>query len=219
MARRWSGAGYLFELFVVFLGVTSAFMLDRWGTKLREHRRERTYLASLYQDCQADSTHLEDVLAFYEEKLQALRRLERLLAAGDSLEVAEGLVPGVFFTHVFFKPGNDTWESLKAGGGLESVGSTELKVSLSRLEKRYYGLAKHEEFIGDFLRRHVIPYALEALDLAQMTFLDRREMTRQGFRNLLTAYRFVIEDYVRALRGTRPFCRAAGERLRRELRD
>ncbi len=68
MNRRERSWWYLFELFVVFLGVTLAFMLDRWPENHRLRSQEREYLEGLHRDVVADSSNLAGLLDFYRKE-------------------------------------------------------------------------------------------------------------------------------------------------------
>ncbi len=50
------------ELIVVFIGVTSAFMLHAWRESRLESQLERKFLESLYEDVLYDSSSLASVI-------------------------------------------------------------------------------------------------------------------------------------------------------------
>jgi len=217
MNRRERSWWYLFELFVVFLGVTLAFMLDRWGENHRLRSQEREYLEGLHRDVVADSSNLAELLDFYRRKLSDLEKIQNWLAAKSNLDSAEMLVSTTLFSQLFFKPSNTTWESMKAGGDLKLIRDVRLRVALTRLDKRYYGLAIHEGFIERFLWQTLLPFALDRMDLRHMRFFRRSSLLEPRFANLVRAYEMIIRDYQSSLERALDYCLEVRSMIRSQL--
>ena len=66
---------YFFELIVVFLGVTAAFMLDQWGESRNERKKENKYLSNIMNELEMDSRKLRIVLDFNNNKKVELEGL------------------------------------------------------------------------------------------------------------------------------------------------
>ncbi len=185
---------FALELVVVFLGVTAAFVLDNWGEARRERAQERRYLEALYQDARRDSVSLAGMSKLLERRGKLLERLLQLRGRADSLGVVEQLMPEALFSLTLFKPGNDTWESLKAGGDLKLLRDLELRRALTRLDKLYFGVEKAQEELQAFARDHVEPWALENLDLRDFHFRSRAAAGSTVFWNFVAAYVLLVRN-------------------------
>ncbi len=199
MERSRKLGWFVLELLVVFLGVTAAFVLDNWGEARHERAQERLYLEGLYRDAERDSASLEGMSQLLKHRLELLERLFSLRGRADSLRVIQRLVPKALFSLTLFKPGNDTWESLKAGGDLKLIRDLELRRSLTRLDKLYFGIQKAQEELQSFGQRHVEPWALANMDLRGFRFRSRASVGSPRFWNFVAAYILMVQNQKRTV--------------------
>ena len=218
MERKRNLAWFALELVVVFLGVTAAFVLDNWGEARRERAEERRYLEGLYRDAQRDSASLKKMSDLLGEKLTLLERLLTLREQPDSLAVIEKLLPQALFSTILFKPSNDTWESLKAGGDLKLLEDLELRRSLTKLDKLYYGIDKAQEELQSFGRRELEPWALSNLDLSTFRFQRPAAARSTRFWNFLAANVLLTRNHKQMIEDASEALEEVLKRLRRKLR-
>jgi len=218
MSRKKNSLKYLFELITVFLGVTAAFMLDRWAENNRARKEEAQYISSIYEENEEDRAYLKNMLDFYQKKIKKVEKLIRLLNDRDSLYTIESLLPKALFSHLFFKPSASTWESLKGSGELKLIQNLQLKIQLSKLHRMYYYLEKHEKNIEMYLQQDLLPYALKHINLMTMKFFDRQSLLEPYFMNLVKTYYFIIQDYFNSLNTAYQLCLKVKQLLETELK-
>jgi hypothetical protein len=61
------------EIFIVIIGITIAFNLNRWGENARGKETEEAYLESLFKDVESDKKELESNLVRLQKNLNQLQ--------------------------------------------------------------------------------------------------------------------------------------------------
>lgn len=197
---------YLFELLVVFIGVTAAFMSDRLAEEKRDKKQESYYMVNLYGEIQANEIGLNKLLVFYKEKLNNLDRLMEQLNKKASDDTIDTLTAAALFTNKFFEPDSSTWESLKASGAMKVIGDIDLKILLTKLYSSYSSATLLGYIVQEFVRENMLKYALNRIDMQRITFFNRESAFEPYFINLVAAYRILTNSYYLALKETNDIC-------------
>ena len=202
MKKNTNFVQYFFELMVVFVGITAAFMLDQWAENQRNRKTEKQYFQSLYEEVKKDSADLAQVVDFYRQKKGNLEKLIGLLKSKNASDSTEMLVLNAVFNNSFFKSNIYTWDSIKEGGELKIIRSFQIKLLMSKLYKMNYALEKYQDLIYDHLQKIIIPYSLEHIDLNTMKFTDHKFLLHPYFVNAVVIYYYDMQAYLQALEET-----------------
>ncbi len=68
-------AHYFFEFFMLFLAVTLGFLVENMREHYVEQKRGKEYIRSMYEDLKNDTTRINNLLAYDEEKIAALNKM------------------------------------------------------------------------------------------------------------------------------------------------
>jgi hypothetical protein len=197
---------YLFELLVVFLGVTSAFMLERWAEYSSARKEEQHYLTNIYEEVQEDDTNLRKLIEYYRLKIE---EIDSLLIAVDSTAKVKTIEPQIaeaLFNYRFFKPSINTWESLKTSGELKLIRNFQIKIQIAKLDRTYYNLIKYQEYIEEFITQSLLNYALKHFDLSTFEAFDNQSITNPYFINVVKTYHQILQNYHNALKNAHQEC-------------
>ncbi|MBN2009186.1 hypothetical protein JW960_07555 [candidate division KSB1 bacterium] len=187
---------YFVELFVVFIGVTAAFLLNKWGEKSLERQRMQHYMTSFADDIHADIIQLTQLIKDDEEKLNRISgMMHSIKSATVSVDSATTLIK-LCLENQFFTPQQITYEIITSSSDLRILQNYVLK---ERLVKYYLKIddtnIKQNLFI-EHLNDYIIPYAVEQMDLANQKFINQHAMNGVLFRNLITGYFALLQQNV-----------------------
>ncbi len=166
---------YFFELVVVFLGVTSAFMLTQWSENRRARKAERKYLENIYKELEEDDKDLKRNIELTKKKIKNLEALIKLLNEEADVEIIESLIPELFEI-VLFKSKSNTWITLKESGELKLIRNFQLKIKLENLHIFYWVLDEISEWVSSYFKTHLLSYFLENIDLNTSKFIHKPDI-------------------------------------------
>lgn len=191
MNRRTLVGRAALELFVVFLGVMSAFFVENWRTNREERTQERQYFDRLAADLRSDSATIDGSWSrALEVKLAAIRtigpyvrgateELEDTLAFARSVAAAGA---GGFTAWAFQTP---TMEDLSATGNLRLIRDGTLR---GAIVEHYRLLDTQTARVTG--RLPLYPMAVHAISPAEMRDSVTMDLLREwGLRRLLARVR------------------------------
>jgi len=199
----------IIELFVVFLGVTAAFLLNNWAEERRARETETIYLKSLHHELIEDIERIDTLISYYENKKELLTDLIMLIDnRGDKAEI-EDLCEKTLLTFRFFKGGLHTWESLKNSGELKLIKNIQIKILTAKLYTRYKDIEEHSDILQSFIENRILDHFIKnvRIDGSDIIFMKRNSAHENYFANLVTTYYLIILDHLRSLRETHQMCR------------
>ena len=77
--KKW--AHYFWEFFMLFLAVTLGFFVENQREHYVEHKREKQYIQSFYEDLTADERDLQSNINFLRTQMQQADTLQKLMAS------------------------------------------------------------------------------------------------------------------------------------------
>ena len=217
MKKRNSFWKYFFELLVVFLGVTAAFMLDQWAENRAESKRERQYLENIYNELEQDLEELQIVLAENEGLIKSINSLankinKKLLTESDGADVITPL-----YNILEFRVKNYTWESLKGSSELNLFKNLQIKISLLKFYDSYKTPKLIEDIAKNYLKDYITPFAVKNIDLTTMKIINLDSVYSTNLNNIVQMVYSLRVQYGEILKETRQNCTETIALLERQL--
>ncbi len=204
---------YIAELLVVFVGVTSAFLLNDWAQKRNSEELENKYITSLLDDLKNDSDNLKKTINYSQNNFDSLSYLNYLLSKNFSdtdtlLELSVKLL-----NFEYFYPSDVTFETMKSSGGLNIIGGFEIRRKIIKLYSQYEGTILFDDMIKKYTDGYSIPYFINNTDLRNISGTDLKFYYDKQFSNILLGYLNILRQKVSALKKAKLEC----DSLRTEL--
>jgi hypothetical protein len=155
---------YVFEVIVIFVGITISFYVDNWKQSNEENKLEIEYLNGFLQDLKVDNKRLEMAIASTDvvniSSYQLLGCIARKEFQPDSFYVYSARIIEVND----FKPNMHTYEEIKSNSHLKLIKDDSLRKQIIDLYEFY----KHLEFVDALARKqqleYYLPYITERID-------------------------------------------------------
>ncbi len=205
MRKKTSLAEYFFELIVVIIGITAAFMLNNWREDYKDDLLEKKYLQSLYNDILLEAEILEEIITANEIRLNRAENRSALIKAKTKLPVDSAMVVLNDMMHYRkFVPVKSTYTSIVSSGNLNLISDYELKRDIISYYSNCGFVTEVERIYTEYMNSYSIPFLLENYDVLMQKFYNPAVLDSIRFRNLLAGYlsarRQTVEIY-RALAG------------------
>ncbi|SDL97822.1 hypothetical protein SAMN05421823_109186 [Catalinimonas alkaloidigena] len=172
---RWST--YLFELFVVFLGVTLAFALDEWNENRRKRNIEIKTLTEIRDGLQLDQTDIQDNMSGHRRGLKACAVFRTYLRSPQPVPDS---LPFYFsyLTRDFIAIQNSAaYESLKTRG-LDIITNDSLRLEIVALYDFHFEIIeKLEEHYAEMQFYTLYFHPINDLMVDYLVFDERGRLT------------------------------------------
>ncbi|NOX38063.1 MAG: hypothetical protein GXO78_11045 [Calditrichaeota bacterium] len=211
-SRRWWQYG--FELFTVFLGVSLAFLVNRWQENQRGLQLKQEYLKSFYTEVQHNQMELDSVIQSNAAKIFRLQRMmdqitERRLH-GDTLVA---MMRTVLSLHLL-EPGTSVFDAAKYSGRLNVLDDPALEQELVRYYKNIQEIRVVQEFLTQHFQQQLLPYLQERFDLLRGRLVNRSMLSDPQFGNLVSIHFSLVQQNLQLYRKVQ----RSGEQLLEKLR-
>ncbi|WP_462248592.1 DUF6090 family protein [Ekhidna sp.] len=185
---------HIANLLVVILGISIAFYLESYKETDNNRKQERKYLESLVSDLEADIQYL-DTLGFRNEQISSA--LVKLCDAslGRPYESDTALMNYMFAIQYNppFTPQRTTYETLKASGKMDLIGSFEIRNEIVDLYEQYYrATGEYDASINQHLRDFIKPYYMKNIKFNSGQSINPDFLFKNEFRNMIFGYRYVF---------------------------
>ena len=179
---------YLLELFVVFVGLSLAFTLDRVWDNHKKSVAEENYLNGFYKDITVDYTDLDTTVAENQAKLDRLRAILRKTDKNGIPE--DSLLPlaGLMAAQSKFIPQRITYETLKASGGFDIISNYKLRQNIAKLYTKYDSMVFIEESFNKYIAESVFPFLQTNFDFINNSVVDKNLSKSPELKNILIFY-------------------------------
>lgn len=179
---------YLLELFVVFIGLSLAFTLDRVWDNHKQGEAEENYLNGFYKDITVDHTDLDSSVIEYEYNVARLRNIIRTI---DKKGIpADSLFPlaQIMASQSKFIPQKITYETLTASGSFGVISNYELRENIARLYTKYNAIMFVEETFNKYISENVFPFLQNNFDFMDNSLIDKNLGRNPVFKNMVVFY-------------------------------
>lgn len=195
MADKKNISFYFFELFVVFAGVSFAFIFDRIYDNYQESKMETEYLISFQSDLESDLNSLDTLISMNEKNLINLESIIEKYddAVSEERKLLQTQILAIMINQFTFDRQTSTYESLKYAGNLSIISNQKLRKDIVDLYLRYETITLVENVYNDFVSTYVYPIGLENLNMANGRMLKDLSGD-QKFKNIVFTYFFLLKQ-------------------------
>lgn len=202
MKKKIEFSKYLYELLVVFIGVTAAFLLSNWAESRKNVNLESIYINHLVEEFNSNKALLERIVEYNREKTVKINRLIELLESKIFVDSINVLSLDCLLKNVYYEPETNTWESLKASGDLKLINEYELLIMLNELHSSYKEAEYSQRLLDEFVTGKVFDFTLVNFNLKDFRFYDSKNAFTPFYLNLIIGYQALLQGYIYKLNHT-----------------
>lgn len=180
---------YLIELFVVFISITAAFLLNSWRENKICNELEKKYLNSIKNDVWQDSISINSILKINNNKYQRFKNyLEKNSENKQPLDSAIVLFKDILSISDF-SPKTNTYESMKFSGNLNLISSYEIREQITNYYESFEDIIFQQKIIFDFINNYGSKFVIENVNIIDFNLISNKEdINRTKVDNLLYSY-------------------------------
>lgn len=179
---------HVLELIVVFIGISSAFMLNNWREESGNRKLESQYLKNFLDDLAFDNNKLDTILTLNRAKIDKFTRMiEKLKHASMPADSSLLLVNDMAQIAIFI-PKTITYESVKNSGNFNIIRDYDLKSKIIAYYTSLESKQLTEEYYKMYINDYIIPFLFENIDLIHSEVLNPGMLNNARFRNLVVGY-------------------------------
>lgn len=160
--KKWKD--YLFEFFMLFLAVSSGFLVENQREHYVEHLRAKEYAAMLRKDLVSDTLIINIIIEFRNQQAKRYDSLKNIINNVPIEKIDQRQFLGLVSEagkYLHLLPNNGTLQQLKSSGSLRYFTDTALIYTLTSYEEDL----KHGEYVQAEEREHamnrIFPFKME----------------------------------------------------------
>jgi len=189
---NWGKLGL--ELLVVFLGVSSGFLLNNWRERQLEQEFEQKYIAGFIEDVNNNIDQLEGLTASDSVWLkQAKINVTAINDNSLTLDSAEAMVKKIVAINRM-EPHEGTYEDMTNSGNLSIIKNFELKSKIVD----YQIALKEVRFVDDYFYKYfndfVMPFVISNFNVLSGHFEDENAYKNLEFTNAFVGYFSMVQQ-------------------------
>ncbi len=189
------------ELFVVFLGVSSGFILNNWRMQERENLHEQKYLMSFSNDLNLNITALENAIEsdslWMDRANPLLLSIQNKNISIDSAEVTMILILAVNKMEIH----TGTYEDMTNSGNLNIIDDFNLKSQIVDYHIEIKGVGFLNDFFDTYFSDFVMPFIFSEFNVLNLEFDDPEVINTIRFTNVVAGYYSMVQQRIAAYKG------------------
>lgn len=129
---------YVYEFFIVALGISIPFLLDRWNQNIQDRASERQYYSNLQRELADDLDEILGTMEYNERYLQEYRYGSRIIQEADRnrIDTLGHIVYDLRYYSDFHRD-SDLYETLVNSGELPLIRNRKIVSALQQLSEIY----------------------------------------------------------------------------------
>jgi len=196
---NWGKLGL--ELLVVFLGVSSGFLLNNWQERQQEKQLEQKYISGFLQDVGGNIQQLEELIASDSIWLnQSLRNV--LMIKGDSLslDTAEAMVKKIVVINKI-ELYEGTYQDITNSGNLNIIQNFELRSGIVEYQLAINGVHFVDDYFYKYFNDYVMPFVLSNFNVLTGHFKADDSYRTLEFSNAFVGFYSMVQQRRQAYSG------------------
>jgi hypothetical protein len=181
------------ELIVVFLGVTSGFLLNNWRIQKQDKQTEQKYISRFLQDINYNIAELESAIKsdsiWITQTNPLLLSLKHGSIKADSAKVAIEQIINISKIEVH----SGTYEDIINSGNLNIISDFNLKTLIVDYNIVLQKTVSFEDFIYKYFNDLVLPFVFSEYSILSQEFKNPGIINSVRFSNVITLYYFFIQ--------------------------
>ncbi len=189
---NWGKLGL--ELLVVFLGVTSGFLLNNWREQQKEAKLEQQYIEGFLSDVNENITQLEELNTL--DSLWLKQARENVLDIQNntlSKDSAEAMMKKIVVINKM-EPHEVTYEDIKNSGNLNLIQNFKLKSKIVDYQITLKGVRFVDDYFYQYFNDFVMPYVLSEFNVLTGHFKEEASFETVEFSNVFVGYYSMVQQ-------------------------
>lgn len=162
---EWSH--YVYEFFIVALGISVPFLLDRWNSNIQERRAEQQIYENIQRELREDLSNIRGNIEQNRRGMEQYRYGSYLIRQQERsrLDTLANIALSLSEISDFHRSSN-IYESLVNSGEIHLVGNRKILQLLQDLEEQYIYINRLEGNHLDFFITETLPALLEHMQIS-----------------------------------------------------
>jgi hypothetical protein len=190
---------HFIELFVVFIGITAAFLLNSWRERMNEKQLALKYYGSLMKDLTVDADDFEELLPFVEHQDSILLNFLSNANAENPDEAAITDLLQVLVSYTQFTAETATFETIKFSGNLDVFSDYELREEINSYYNKVDEVMLKQSLHYDYMNNYCIPFIYNNVDILSGKLLPEAELGTK-FTNVAVGFQTLLRQNIGAYR-------------------
>lgn len=189
---NWGKLGL--ELLVVFLGVSSGFLLNNWRERQQEQQLEQKYISGFIEDVNDNIDQLQGLAAsdsvwLNHAKINVIAINENSL----TLDSAEAMVKKIVIINKM-EPHEGTYEDMTNSGNLSIIQNFELKSKIVDYQIAIKGVRFVDDYFYKYFNDFVMPFVVSNFNVLSGHFEDENAYKNLEFTNAFVGYFSMVQQ-------------------------
>lgn len=186
---------YIYEFFIVAVGISVPFLLDRWNDARLERRAERENYEYILQELQEDKEELQGVAEYNQYFLERLRAADSIiLANGRSRVDTLGRLAIELRRVSDFHRNHSVYENLINSENIRLVRNREIINELQLLDELYTYINRLEGNHLDAVLNFAIPALSRHIRVQPFKVMDADALFEHPFHNRIVLFISLMEE-------------------------
>lgn len=189
---NWGKLGL--ELLVVFLGVTSGFLLNNWREQQKEAKLEQQYIEGFLSDVNENIEQLEELNTL--DSLWLKKARENVLDIQNntlSRDSAEAMMKKIVVINKM-EPHEVTYEDIKNSGNLNLIQNFKLKSKIVDYQITLKSVRFVDDYFYQYFNDFVMPYVLSEFNVLTGHFKEEASFGTVEFSNVFVGYYSMVQQ-------------------------
>lgn len=189
---NWGKLGL--ELLVVFLGVTSGFLLNSWREKNQQEELKQKYILGFIQDVDDNIEELKEFNII--DSLWMVSAKENLLALKENTLIKDSaeLMMIKIVSINKMQPHGGTYEDITNSGNLNILDDYGLKSQIVDYQIAVGGVGFVDDYFYKYFNNFVMPFVFDKFNVLGGHFNDDQDIKSTEFSNIFVGYYSMVQQ-------------------------
>lgn len=186
---------YLYEFFIVALGISIPFLLDRWNQNIQDRETERQYYANLQRELAEDLEEIRGNMD-YNNKYQQQYHYGSLIIADQDRTLMDTLTRITYNLRFAsdFQRNSDLYETLVASGELPLIKNRQVVNELQNLQEVYTYINRLEDNHLTVLIDKIVPILIDNIHMRAFRVNDPKWLYSFQLENLILMAQSICDE-------------------------
>lgn len=192
--KNYNWAKLFLELIVVFLGVTSGFLLNNWREQDQENQLEQKYISSFIKDVNDNISDLEKLTVVDSIWLTtAIPSLKSLIDKSLIEDSAKAIIMRILQINKM-DTHSGTYEDITNSGNLNLIKDYDLKTNIVDYHLTVNGVGFIDDHFYNYFNDFVMPFVFSEFNVLSGEFINSNAFKSTRFSNIFTGYYSMVQQ-------------------------
>lgn len=182
------------ELIVVFLGVTTGFLLNNWQLQREDYKLEQKYLVDFNHDIGENILELKVAISSDSTWLERVKPELRNISKGTIIiDSANSIVQQIVqISKITFQ--TSTYENITNSGNLNLIQDYALKKEIVDYHIAVSGVEFVDNYFYEFFNDFVMPFVVSKFNVLKGGLENPKTVKSLEFQNIITSYFSIMQQ-------------------------